>query len=134
MLHRGYAFAAPEAASFLNEHFADPQHDPRVLGTRITREVEVTAVLPVPKSDVWRLRWVEADRGTQPGTPMRRTAWEGYVTVRLSPPPTVETVQDNPLGVYVTSIAWTAIAETSSSIADDSTAASDTAHVTGAIP
>lgn len=111
MVRRGYAFVAPEAAAFLNDYFASPVNDPRVLGTRLTRQVDVTGVLRVPNSDVWRLQWTETERSTQPGGPVRTTAWEGYVTIRLAPPATAETIQENPLGLYVTSVNWTQVGE-----------------------
>ena len=113
MLRRGYAFVAPEAAAFLNDYFASPVNDPRVLGLRLSRQVDVTGVLRVPGSDVWRLQWTETERSTQPGGMTRTTAWEGYVTVRLVPPRTAETIQDNPLGIYVTSVNWTQVGENS---------------------
>src|SRR6266576_1292140 len=78
MLRRGYASVAPEAAAFLNDYFANPVNDPRVLGLRLTREVDVTGVLRVPNSDVWRLQWTETERSTQPGGLTRTLAWEGY--------------------------------------------------------
>jgi type IV secretion system protein VirB5 len=105
---------APDAAAFLNDYFANPLHDPRVLGLRLTRQVDVTGVLRVPASDVWRLQWMETERSTQPGGLTRMVAWEGYVTVRLVPPPTAEAVQDNPLGISVASVNWTQVGETSS--------------------
>ena len=111
MVRRGYALVAPEAATFLNDYFASPVNDPRVVGTRLTRQVDVTGVLRVPNSDVWRLQWTETERSTQPGGPVRKTAWEGYVTIRLAPPTTAETIQDNPLGLYVTSVNWTQVGE-----------------------
>lgn len=111
MMRRGYAFAAPEAATFLNDYFASPKNDPRILGARITRQVEVTSVIRVPSSDVWRLQWAETERSTQPGGPTRVTAWEGYVTVKLLPPTTAEVIQDNPLGLYATSVTWTQVAD-----------------------
>ncbi len=114
MLRRGYAFVASEAAAFLNDYFANPLHDPRVLGLRLTRQVDVTGVLRVPASDVWRLQWMETERSTQPGGLTRTVAWEGYVTVRWVPPPTAEAVQDNPLGVTVASVNWTQVGESSS--------------------
>ena len=51
-------------------------------------QVHVTGVLRVPNSNVWRLQWTETERSTQPGGPVRTTAWEGYVTIRLAPPST----------------------------------------------
>jgi type IV secretion system protein VirB5 len=114
ILRRGYAFVAPEAAAFLNDYFASPVNDPRMLGLRLTRQVDVTAVLRVPDSDVWRLQWTEMERSTQPGGATRTMAWEAYLTVRLAPPRTAETVQDNPLGIYVTSMNWTQVGESPS--------------------
>src|SRR5262249_22270334 len=49
LLRRGYAFAAPQAAGFLNAYFADPAHDPRLLGARLAREARVTGALRVPE-------------------------------------------------------------------------------------
>ena len=111
LVRRGYAFVAPDAAGFLNEYFASPRNDPRVLGTRLTRQIDVASVLRVPNSDVWRLQWTETERPTQVGGPVRTTAWEGYVTVKMIPPATAETIQDNPLGLYVTSVSWTQVSE-----------------------
>lgn len=122
LLRHGYAFATPEAASFLNSYFGDPEHDPRILGTRLTREVSVTSALRVPdaggrrgKSDAraqtWRLQWTETDRPTQLGDSTATSGWEGYVTVQLIPPTRAETVQENPLGLFITSIAWTKVAQ-----------------------
>jgi type IV secretion system protein TrbF len=113
MIKRGYAFVAPEAAGFLNDYFADSKNDPRILGARITRQVDVTGILRVPNSDVWRLQWTEVERPIEPGLETRTTAWEGYATVKLVPPATAEAVQDNPLGLYITTINWTQIAESS---------------------
>ena len=118
MIRSGYAFVAPEAAGFLNDYFANPRNDPRVLGTRLTRQVNVAGVLRVPNSEVWRLQWTEVERSTQPGGPTRTTAWEGYATVKLMPPMTAEAVQSNPLGLYVTTINWTQVGESSSDWSD----------------
>jgi type IV secretion system protein VirB5 len=137
MLSRGYAFVAPEAAAFLNDYFASPVNDPRVLGLRLTRQVDVTGVLRVPNSDVWRLQWTETERSTQPDGATRTTAWEGYVTVRLLPPRTAESVQDNPLGVYIASVNWTQIGESPSRLGISAPATlggTDTTLDGGAIP
>ena len=135
MIRSGYAFVAPEAAGFLNDYFANPRNDPRVLGTRLTRQVDVTGVLRVPNSEVWRLQWTEVERSTQPGGPTRTTAWEGYATVKLVPPATAEAVQSNPLGLYVTTINWTQVGESSSdwtdTLSDSASTAFDISPVTG---
>src|SRR5207302_9161269 len=110
MLRRAYAFVAADAAAFLNDYFGNPVNDPRLLGLRLTRQVDVTGVLRVPNSDVWRLQWTETERPISAGEETRTTAWEGYATVKLVPPVTAEAVQDNPLGLYITTVNWTQIA------------------------
>jgi len=124
LLRHGYAFATPEAAGFLNAYLSDPAHDPRVVGLRLTREVEVTSALKVPDAtsgrkrtadnggaQTWRLQWTETDRPTQLGDSTATTAWEGYLTLRIAPPTTAESVQENPLGLFITSIAWTRVGQ-----------------------
>ncbi|GAC1648731.1 MAG: conjugal transfer protein TrbF [Gemmatimonadaceae bacterium] len=111
MMRRGYALAATEATAFLNDHFADPRNDPRALGERLSRQVEVTAVIRVPASDVWRIQWRELERSFAPSGPPRASAWEAYLRVRLVPPATADVLQANPLGVYIIAIGWTQLAD-----------------------
>ena len=111
LLRRGYAFVGPAAASFLNDYFAQPEHDPRLLGLRLTRQVDVASVLRIPNSDVWRLQWTETERSTQPGGLTRTVAWESYLTVTVIPPTTPELLQDNPLGLSITTVNWTQVAQ-----------------------
>src|SRR5256712_10653749 len=62
LLRHGYAFATPEAARILNVYLSHPAHDPRVVGLRLTREVEVTSALKVPDATSGRKR-LSAKRG-----------------------------------------------------------------------
>lgn len=125
LLRSGYALAAPAAAGFLNTYFSEPAHDPRVIGSRIARDVRVTSALQVPEPQpasrtksarqrqTWRLQWVETDRPIallDLGDSTSVAAWEGYVTLEIVPPKTVESIQDNPLGLRITSISWTRLA------------------------
>jgi type IV secretion system protein VirB5 len=115
VMRRAYAFVdqASPAAGVLNAYFADPEHDPRVLGARLTRMVEVTAVLPVPNASAWQLQWQEIDTPLQASATARTTAWEGYATIRIRPPMTAEALEDNPLGLFVTTFVWTEITDPS---------------------
>lgn len=124
LLRRGYAFAAPSAAGFLNAYFSDPSHDPRVLGARVARDVRVTSALRVPepggaknggapRAQTWRLQWIETDRSVGPvdtADSAAVAAWEGYITLDVVPPKTIDSIQDNPLGLRIASIAWTRLA------------------------
>jgi type IV secretion system protein TrbF len=113
MMRRAYMFVDQEssAAVMLNTYFADPSHDPRILGQTITRQVEIASTLPVPASPTWKIRWTETEYPLIAGMLTRVTAWEGYVTVRLRAPTTADGVQDNPLGVFITSINWTQVTD-----------------------
>lgn len=108
MVQDAYAYVDRSAADFLNDYFADARNDPRLLGQQLTRDVEVTAVLPIPNSDSWKLQWLERETSRAGGV-TRTTPWEAYVTVKFAPPEDVETIQANPLGLYVSGINWTAI-------------------------
>lgn len=112
MIKDAYAFLDMSAARFLNEYFADPQNNPRVLGQDITRTVEITSVMPIPNSNSWKLQWTEIDR-PRTGSISQSRAWEAYLNVKHVPPRTSETIQANPLGLYVTGINWTPINATS---------------------
>ena len=107
MVERAYAFAGESVEAWLNAYFARPEHDPRLLGRRLTRRVEVQSVIAVPESKSWKVSWVETEtpRGSE-GTE-RRSAWEAYLTVEEVPPTSAATVEANPLGLYVTAINWT---------------------------
>jgi type IV secretion system protein VirB5 len=106
MIQEAYAFLDVAAAKFLNEYFANPENNPRVLGQDITRSVEITSVLPIPNSDSWKVQWTELERPRM-GSISRSRVWEAYLTVKHVPPNTTETIQANPLGLYVTGINWT---------------------------
>ena len=112
MVERAYAFAGETVETWLNTYFAEPEHDPRLLGRRLTRRVEVQSVLAVPSSKSWKVSWVEVEtpRGSE-GTE-RRSAWEAYLTVEEVPPATAAAVEANPLGLYVTAINWTKLSAT----------------------
>ncbi len=101
-----YAYLAGPARATLDAWFADPAHDPRVLGRGITRQVDVTAVLQVPRSQTWKVSWREIERPRFAGAP-RAAAWEAYLRVEQQPPETAAAILTNPLGLFVTEINWT---------------------------
>lgn len=120
LLRRGYAFATPNAAAFLNNYFSDPAHDPRVLGQRLTRDVRLSSALTLPPSgstrgdtrqaQTWRLQWIETERPLGLADSAAISSWEGYVTLQIVPPKVPESIESNPLGVRITSISWTRLA------------------------
>lgn len=116
-IRRSYAHLAKNAAGYVNAHFSDPTNDPRVLGRSLSRTVEVNSVLPIPKSNTWKIQWTEQDTPVQGGGGVRtRTSWEAYLTVEVVPPGRPKSdadwqkLFDNPLGLYVVEINWAPIA------------------------
>ena len=110
-LFSAYAFVAGGAHATLDNYFLDPAHDPRVLGRSVTRQVQVTSVLQIPKTHTWKVAWSETEQPRFVGAP-RTAAWEGYFQVESNPPKTTETLLANPLGLYVTEINWTQVSGT----------------------
>jgi type IV secretion system protein TrbF len=135
LLRRGYAFATPTAAAFLNSYLAEPSNDPRILGRHLTRDVQMTSAIRVPEpggrqvapgehQQTWRLQWLETDRPLDAGDSVVVAAWEGYVTLQIVPPKKADVIQENPLGIRITSVTWTRVAARPAPRAQDSTAAS----------
>jgi type IV secretory pathway TrbF-like protein len=110
-LFSAYAFVAGGAHATLDNYFVDPAHDPRVLGRSVTRQVQVTSVLQIPKTHTWKVAWSETEQPRFVGAP-RTAAWEGYFQVESNPPRTTEALLTNPLGLYVTEINWTQLTGT----------------------
>lgn len=106
VLTRAYAYVDQGGAAFLNAYFGDPRNDPRLIGRTATRTVDVRSVLPVPKSNTWRVQWTETEYPVAGGE-VTATPWEGYLGVRIVPPETADAIARNPLGVFVTSVTWT---------------------------
>ena len=118
LVTRAYAFVDKNAAGFLNEYFADPENDPRLLAADLTRLVDVTSVLPVPGApagrETWKVTWTETaiphTAGAASGL-STTSAWEGYLSTRMVPPTTADArMAINPLGLFITSINWTKLA------------------------
>ena len=108
LLFSAYAYVSGSARATLDDYFLNPAHDPRVLGRTITRQVQVTAVLQVPKSDTWKVSWRETEKPRFVGA-SRTTAWEAYLQVKHSPPYATDALLLNPLGLFVTEINWTQV-------------------------
>ena len=123
MVRRAYAFVDQGTAAWIDAYFTDPARDPRVLAGTLSRTVEVTSVLPLPGATgsaareghaspnaptTWKVAWVETDypRG---GGPATTAAWEGYLTTHQTPPATSDRMEDNPLGLFITSVNWTQV-------------------------
>lgn len=110
VVSRAYAFVDPAAATFLNQWFGDTANNPRTIARDRVRTVEITGLLRVPASSVYRVSWVETDWPIAAGGGAPSSAaWEAYLGTRLATPRSLDDVIANPLGVYVTSISWSKV-------------------------
>lgn len=117
-LRRAYRYVPrgnPRSRTFLDSYFRIPDNDPRILARSLRRTVQIASVVELPKTSsltratTWRVRWYETTfADASPDAPASET-WEAYATVDLNPPNTVERIQVNPLGVFVTDLTWSAI-------------------------
>jgi type IV secretion system protein VirB5 len=97
-----YDFVTDRAALFLTEQAR--ANDPFAqIGTR-TISVQVTSVVRASESS-FQVKWTEQvyERGSLAAT----SRWTAILSVAIQPPRTAETVRKNPLGLYVTALAWT---------------------------
>ena len=110
MLFAAYAYVAGTARATLDSYFADPSHDPRVLGRSVSRDVRITSVLRVTgaAARTWKVAWRETERPRVAGA-VRTAAWEAYLSLESHPPSTAEALLRNPLGLYITDLNWSEI-------------------------
>jgi len=97
-----YDFVTDRAALFLTEQAraSDPFAQ---IGTR-TVSVQVTSVVRASESS-FQVKWTEQiyERGSLAAT----SRWTAILSIVIQPPRNAETVRKNPLGLYVTALAWT---------------------------
>lgn len=90
----------------LERFFRDPRNDPRILGQRIWRSVQVDSVIPLAES-AWQVNWIETEYNHHGGDVERSSRWTAVLEVELVTPRTAEEVARNPLGLYITTLSWT---------------------------
>jgi type IV secretion system protein TrbF len=98
-----YAYARGPARMFLDEHYR--ANNPFEIAKTYTVSPAVTSLLQVSDRS-WQVRWSEEQRGLD-GTLLGRSNWEAVLMVEMAPPTTVDAIQANPFGLYVTEIRWT---------------------------
>jgi type IV secretion system protein VirB5 len=98
---RAYAFTDDAGAAALSDHAR--QADPFGQIGRFQVAVEVTSVVRASPTS-FRLAWIELRYAA--GQLVATERWSGILTLVLRPPRAAEALRANPLGVFVSSIAW----------------------------
>lgn len=96
-----YDFATDRAAAFLNDYAR--ANDPfKAIGDRSV-SVEITSVVRASETS-FQVKWTE--QTWRQGSLATTERWTAILTLRIEPPRTAETLRKNPLGLYVTNLAW----------------------------
>jgi len=102
-LAKTFDYAAGPAVHALNDYYR--ANNPFVLGKTETTSVAVKSILP-KGGGAYSVEWTEDVRDAD-GRPLPRPhAYEAVLTVAIAPSTVDRVLLRNPLGIYVTSIAW----------------------------
>lgn len=102
-LGKTFDYAAGPAVHTLNDYYRT--NNPFVLGKTQTTTVTVKSVLP-KGGDSYTIEWSEDVRDAD-GRPLPRPhLYEAVVTLTIAPSNVDRVLLRNPLGIYVTSVAW----------------------------
>jgi type IV secretory pathway TrbF-like protein len=96
-----YAFASDHAAVFLNE-FARSNDPFKEIGDRSV-SVEVTSVVRASDTS-FQVKWIE--QVYRQASLSSTEHWTAILATAVEPPHTADVLRKNPLGLYVTNIAW----------------------------
>ena len=102
---RAYKFLRPEAANMLNDLAnKDPESPLKKIGEE-TVIVKPISVVQVAGSNSFQSRWEESVYSKQ-GSLKDRYVMNAVFTIDLDPPKTEDTLQINPLGLYIKNFQW----------------------------
>ena len=102
-----YALVASDSSAkgFLDAYYPNNGRSPFDRAKTETDTVAVNAILPI-SGQSYQLQWTETIRDLH-GRVTSTQTWEGTATIAFRPPDNEQTILQNPLGLYITSIDWT---------------------------
>ena len=98
-----YAYARGPARTFLDDYYR--ANNPFETTKTYVVVPTVTSLLRLSPTS-WQVRWTEEQRAFD-GLLVGKSQWEGVLTTEIAPPTSEDTIQMNPLGLYVTDLRWT---------------------------
>ncbi|MDC7682134.1 conjugal transfer protein TrbF [Asticcacaulis sp. BYS171W] len=96
-----YEIATGDAATFLSEHAR--LNDPFAQVGRNSVTVSINSVVRASKSS-FQVKW--AEQVFENGQIVRTSRWTAILGVKVQPPTREDVLRRNPLGLYVTDLAW----------------------------
>ena len=103
---RAYSFLRRDAAGLLNEITNKEVDSPLKKIGRVTVTVQPLSVAQIPETNSYQMRWRETEYSSS-GTKTQEYTMLGNFILELEPPKDESTLQENPLGIYITNFEWT---------------------------
>lgn len=102
---RAYAFLRPEAAGLLNELTQKDANSPLNKIGKVLVTVQPVSIIEIPQTNSYQVRWTESVYATH-GTKLEEYSMVATFNLELEPPQDEQTLQENPLGIFIKSFQW----------------------------
>ena len=100
-----YAYLRKEAAGLLNEMTQKDANSPLNKIGKVLVTVEPLSVVQIPETNSYQMRWKETSY-TNHGTKLEEYTMLATFTIEIEPPKDEQTLQANPLGLFIRSFQW----------------------------
>jgi type IV secretion system protein VirB5 len=102
---RAYAFMRKEAAGLLNEMTQKEADSPFNKIGKVLVSVQPLSILQIPDTSSYQLRWKETVYSSN-GTKIQEYTMLATFIIEIDPPKDEQTLQENPLGVFIKNFQW----------------------------
>ena len=102
---RAYSFLRKDAANLLNELANKDENSPLKKIGSVVVSVQPLSVVQITGTDSYQLRWKETVFSAQ-GNKLDEYSMLGTFSLELQPPKDQQTLQDNPLGLFIKNFQW----------------------------
>lgn len=102
---KAYSFMRKDAAGLLNEMTEKDPNSPLKKIGKILISVDPAGVIEVPGTNSYQMRWKETVYSAQ-GTKLDEHMMAGIFIIEIEPPKDEQTLQNNPLGLFIKSFSW----------------------------
>lgn len=102
---RAYAFLKNDAAGLLNEMTNKDADSPLKKIGHVIVSIQPITVVQIPDTDSYQVRWKETEYSSSGMKNQEYTMLATFV-LEIDPPKDEQTLQENPLGIYIKSFQW----------------------------
>lgn len=102
---RAYSLLRPEAAGLLNELTQKDPNSPLAKIGKVLVSVQPLSIVQIPETNSYQLRWKETVFASH-GTKLEEYTMLATFIIEFDPPSNEQTLQDNPLGIFIKSFQW----------------------------